>query len=94
MNNLILQLEQQKSTLKNQPQQQSRIVLTMRNLAEMGAVLSQKRKQLGVEYQTISLQTGVSVSTLKRLFLDPSQVKFATVILVADALGVKLCIEN
>jgi len=39
----------------------------------------------------LELQTGVSVSTLKRLFKDPEQVKFGTVLAVARTLGVKLC---
>ena len=58
---------------------------------EFGAKLNARRKELGIELSTLELQTGVSVSTLKRLFKDPEQVKFSTVFAVSSALGVKLC---
>lgn len=56
-----------------------------------GRLLNAKRKALGIDLETLSLQTEVSVSTLKRLFHDPSQVRFATLLRVAKALGVQLC---
>ncbi|WP_312972053.1 helix-turn-helix transcriptional regulator [Atlantibacter sp.] len=59
--------------------------------AELGVLLNERRKQLGIDLAMLELQTGVSVSTLKRLFKDPEQVKFGTVLAVARALGVKLC---
>lgn len=58
---------------------------------ELGQYLNQQRKAFKIELATLELQTGISVSTLKRLFKDASQIKFSTVILVADTLGVKLC---
>lgn len=58
---------------------------------ELGQYLNQQRKALKIELATLELQTGVSVSTLKRLFKDVSQIKFSTVLLVAETLGVKLC---
>ncbi|MBL7636610.1 helix-turn-helix domain-containing protein [Atlantibacter hermannii] len=59
--------------------------------AELGVLLNERRKQLGIDLAMLELQTGVSISTLKRLFKDPEQVKFGTVFAVARALGVKLC---
>lgn len=59
--------------------------------ADLGQQLNQRRKELAIDMATLELQTGVSASTLKRLFKDPEQVKFGTVLRVADALGVKLC---
>ncbi|MCE0799122.1 helix-turn-helix domain-containing protein [Buttiauxella sp. A2-C1_F] len=59
--------------------------------AQLGQQLNQRRKELDIDLATLELQTGVSASTLKRLFKDPDQVKFGTVLRVADALGVKLC---
>ncbi|SUW63894.1 transcriptional regulator, y4mF family [Buttiauxella agrestis] len=59
--------------------------------AQLGAQLNQRRKELDIDLATLELQTGVSASTLKRLFKDPEQVKFGTVLRVAEALGVKLC---
>ncbi|WP_210417013.1 helix-turn-helix domain-containing protein [Brenneria corticis] len=58
---------------------------------EFGRRLNARRKELGIELATLELQTSVSISTLKRLFRDPAQVKFATVHAVSAALGVKLC---
>lgn len=59
--------------------------------AQLGQQLNQRRKELDIDLATLELQTGVSASTLKRLFKDPEQVKFGSVLRVADALGVKLC---
>ena len=56
-----------------------------------GKMLNDKRKSLGIELSMLELQTGVSISTLNRLFQDPSQVRFTTVFLVAQTLGVSLC---
>ena len=59
--------------------------------AQLGQKLNQRRKELDIDLATLELQTGVSASTLKRLFKDPELVKFGTVLRVAEALGVKLC---
>ncbi len=56
-----------------------------------GRVLNDQRKALGIDLTTLELQTGISVSTLKRLFRNPSQVKFSSVLLVAKTLGMPLC---
>ncbi|MGB7801689.1 helix-turn-helix domain-containing protein [Buttiauxella sp.] len=61
--------------------------------AQLGQKLNQRRKALDIDLATLELQTGVSVSTLKRLFKDPEMVKFGTVLRVAEALGVKLCAD-
>ncbi|XYQ54799.1 helix-turn-helix domain-containing protein [Pectobacterium carotovorum] len=61
------------------------------SLDTFGAQLNTRRKALGIELATLELQTGVSLSTLKRLFKDPAQVKFSTVYSVCSALGIKLC---
>lgn len=61
---------------------------------ELGQRLNEQRKKLGIDLETLHLQTDISLSTLKRLFKDPSQVRFSTLLLVAEALGVKLCIEK
>ncbi|MFZ3388457.1 helix-turn-helix domain-containing protein [Buttiauxella gaviniae] len=74
--------------------QESDLALTEQIITEseqLGQQLNQRRKELEIDLATLELQTGVSASTLKRLFKDPDQVKFGTVLRVADALGVKLC---
>lgn len=64
---------------------------SINDLAAFGAQLNARRKALGIDLALLELQTGVSVSTLKRVFKDPEQVKFGTVVAVARALGVTLC---
>lgn len=61
------------------------------DLKEFGRLLNDKRKTLGIELSMLELQTGVSTSTLNRLFQDPSQVRFITVLTVAKNLGISLC---
>lgn len=62
--------------------------------ASLARLLNTRRKTLGIDLQTLELQTGVSTSTLKRLFKDVEQVKFGTVYAVAKALGVTLCFDE
>lgn len=62
--------------------------------SDVGRLLNQQRKALGIDLETLHLQTDISLSTLKRLFKDPSQVRFSTLLLVAQTLGVRLCIEK
>lgn len=74
--------------------QESDLALNERVITEstqLGQQLNQRRKELDIDLATLELQTGASSSTLKRLFKDPDQVKFGTVLRVAAALGVKLC---
>lgn len=61
------------------------------SLSEFGIQLNARRKELGIDLYTLELQTGISASTLKRLFKDPEQVKFGSVYAVAEALGINLC---
>lgn len=100
MTDIISELDQQINSLKSLQQQLIANVQTQRmqqsrhqihEPSVFGRQLNEKRKALGIDLQTLELQTGVSVSTLKRLFQDPSQVRFATVLLIAETLGVSLC---
>ncbi|OBW94159.1 transcriptional regulator [Gallibacterium salpingitidis] len=100
MEALHLTLETQINQLKKIQQQLLNEQLSQKSLlaqnkitdsAEFGQRLNQKRKSLGIDLETLSLQTELSVSTLKRIFKNPAQVKFSSVLLVAEALGVALC---
>ncbi|WP_112103668.1 helix-turn-helix domain-containing protein [Haemophilus influenzae] len=100
MNNLSAQLENQIDELKKlqksvityeQAQRQLLYAGKITDLKVFGKMLNDKRKSLGIELSMLELQTGVSISTLNRLFQDPSQVRFTTVFLVAQTLGVSLC---
>lgn len=100
MNNISAQLENQIDELKKLQQaviayeQAQRLQLytgKITDLKTFGKMLNDKRKSLGIELSMLEQQTGVSISTLNRLFQDPSQVRFTTVFLVAQTLGVSLC---
>ncbi|WP_150539059.1 helix-turn-helix domain-containing protein [Actinobacillus vicugnae] len=100
MTNINLLLEEQIDALKTlqkqllkheQAQKQQLIAGKIEDLTAFGQLLNQKRKALNIDLYTLELQTNVSSSTLKRLFQDPSQVRFSTVLLVANTLGVSLC---
>lgn len=81
-----LELERERRT-----EQEEMRELSIDDLASFGKILNEKRKMLGLDIQSLEWQTGISSSTLKRLFKDPSQVKFTSVLLVAKTLGIKLC---
>lgn len=100
MEKTIQYLEEQINTLKALQQQliqaentqkQQKLAGKIDDLPAFGNLLNDKRKQLGIDLQTLELQTGVSLSTLNRLFQDPSQVRFNTVLKVANELGITLC---
>ena len=100
MSDINFLLEQQINALKalqkqllaqEQAQKQRLFAGQIEDLTAFGQQLNQKRKALNIDLYTLELQTNVSSSTLKRLFQDPSQVRFSTVLLVAKTLGVSLC---
>ncbi|OBX04057.1 transcriptional regulator [Gallibacterium genomosp. 3] len=93
---LETQIEQlkkiQQQLLDEQLHQQSQLTKSkITDTIIFGQMLNQKRKDLGIDLETLSLQTELSVSTLKRIFKNPAQVKFSSVLLVAEALGIALC---
>ncbi|WGE31666.1 helix-turn-helix domain-containing protein [Actinobacillus genomosp. 2] len=100
MTDINLLLEEQIDALKTlqkqllvyeQAKKQQLIEGKIEDLTAFGQQLNQKRKALNIDLYTLELQTNISSSTLKRLFQDPSQVRFSTVLLVAKTLGVSLC---
>lgn len=96
LQNQINQLNQlRKQAIK---QEQAEQLLFEKNklssLEHFGKQLNEQRKALGIELTTLEMQTGISTSTLKRLFKDPSQVKFQTICTVAETLGFNLCVVN
>ena len=100
MDNISAQLKNQIDELKKlqksviayeQAQRQQLYSGKSTDLKAFGKMLNDKRKSLGIELSMLELQTGVSISTLNRLFQDPSQVRFTTMFLVAKTLGVSLC---
>lgn len=87
----LLKALQQQLILAEKAQNEQKLQGKIDDLSAFGKLLNDKRKVLGIDLYTLELQTGVSVSTLNRLFNDPSQVRFTTVLLVANTLGVNLC---
>ncbi len=52
------------------------------------------RKETGVSMEDLELQTELSYSTLKRIFADPSNAKFSSVIKVLNELGINSWAEK
>lgn len=93
LRNITRQLNELQHDLAKENQQESAAIArgAIESPPSLGARLNERRKDLGIDMLTLELQTGVSVSTLKRLFKNPEQVKFGSVYAVAEALGVRLC---
>lgn len=58
---------------------------------ELGMFLNNRRKALGLDFETLELQSDLSGSTLRRICKDPDSVKFSSIRTVAELLGVNLC---
>lgn len=93
LRDITRQLNELQHDLVRENQQESAAIAqgAVDALPSLGARLNERRKELGIDMLTLELQTGVSASTLKRLFKNPGQVKFGSVYAVAEALGVRLC---
>ena len=93
LRDITKQLNELQHDLAKESQQESAVIArgAIESLPSFGARLNERRKDLGIDMLTLELQTGVSASTLKRLFKNPEQVKFGSVYAVAEALGVSLC---
>ncbi|EXI61913.1 transcriptional regulator [Mannheimia granulomatis] len=96
LQNQINQLNQLRKLALKQEQEEQKLFEKNKldNLEKFGQQLNAQRKALGIELATLEMQTGISISTLKRLFKDPSQVKFQTICTVAETLGFNLCAIN
>lgn len=96
LQNQINQINQLRKLALKQEQEEQQLFKRNKitDLSEFGKQLNAQRKALGIELVTLEMQTGISSSTLKRLFKDPSQVKFQTICIVAETLGFNLCAIN
>lgn len=92
----INQLNELRKQALKQEQEEKQFIENnkLSDLVHFGRQLNLQRKVLGIELATLEMQTGISSSTLKRLFKDPSQVKFQTICIVAETLGFNLCVFN
>jgi Helix-turn-helix. len=64
--------------------------ITVDSYDAMALMLKTKRKVLGLTLSDLELQTGISQSTLKRLFADPENARVGHLLLVCQELGIKL----
>jgi len=60
---------------------------------QLSILMKKRRKALGLTLEDLELQTDLSISTLKRLMLDPSAARFSNVIIVLKELGIKSWVE-
>ncbi|WP_244664719.1 hypothetical protein [Candidatus Symbiopectobacterium sp. 'North America'] len=62
---------QQELALSEEESRASVLDNQIQSLTDFGTRLNARRKALGIDLSTLELQTGVSISTLKRLFKRP-----------------------
>jgi len=68
--------------------------INLNDPAELSELMRVKRKELGLSMEDLELQTGLSYSTLKRIFSDPSNAKFSSVIAILNELGINSWAEK
>lgn len=68
--------------------------IPLTNFELLSKMMKLKRKETGISYEDLAIQTNLSTSTLKRLFTDPSGARFSNVVLVLDELGIKSWAEK
>ena len=57
-------------------------------------IMSERKKDLKLTLEDIELQTGISTSTLKRMFSSPDKANFSNMIKVLNELGLKTWLEK
>ena len=66
-----------------------RDAIELTDFKTLGLLMKKKRKGTGITIEDLELQTGLSLSTLKRLLSDPSKARFSNVVIVLKELGIK-----
>jgi hypothetical protein len=67
--------------------------IPLNDFQALGSLMKKKRKESGITLEDLELQTDLSLSTLKRLFADPSAARFSNVVIVLNELGIKAWAE-
>ncbi|WP_025565132.1 helix-turn-helix transcriptional regulator [Psychromonas sp. SP041] len=62
--------------------------------ASLSELMKVKRKEANLSMEDLELQTGLSYSTIKRIFADPSNAKFTNVIKILNELGIDTWAEK
>ncbi len=57
-------------------------------------IADMKNRKSGLSFELLELQTGISMSTLKRMFKDPKATSLENFLSVANELGMKIWIEK
>jgi lambda repressor-like predicted transcriptional regulator len=68
--------------------------INLNDKTELSNLMKKKRKEAGVSMEDLELQTGLSYSTLKRIFSDPSGARFSSVINILNELGINSWAEK
>lgn len=76
--------------MRKKSSQSPELGIAAENDYAMTLMLKTKRKSLGLTLSDLELQTGISQSTLKRLFSDPENARVGHLLLVCQELGIKL----
>lgn len=63
------------------------------DLARLSAVIRRQLKAQHITYEEMALQTGVSLSTFKRMVADPASARAATLHALLQELGIKVWLE-
>lgn len=66
-----------------------RETIPLDDFQQLSTLMKKRRKELGLTLEDLELQTDLSISTLKRLMLDPSAARFSNIIIVLKELGIK-----
>ncbi len=56
-------------------------------------VMDMQDRKEGITYEDLALQTGLSRSTITRIFKDPTSSKMDNFLAIADELGLKITVE-
>ncbi|MDN2662645.1 helix-turn-helix transcriptional regulator [Psychromonas sp. 14N.309.X.WAT.B.A12] len=68
--------------------------LDLNDMNALAKLMSNKRKEIGISMEDLELQTNLSYSTLNRIFSNPSNTSFSSVIMVLKELGIKSWAEK
>lgn len=68
--------------------------VNLNDKASLSELMKAKRKETNLSMEDLELQTGLSYSTIKRIFADPSNAKFTNVIKILNELGINTWAEK
>ena len=85
MNNALINLIDEVENKLSNPND----AIPLTDFQALGVLMKEKKKSSGITLEDLELQTNLSLSTLKRLFADPSAARFSNIVIVLNELGIK-----